>query len=172
MGSKSHKAELDKITPVINKLLLKNPSFCFESFGVNLNLSSFDKTIHKRIKFREAVSGYQEFMIKLNNLGWWVGLAPLFNNEFNKCKTICKWIEYTECNVPMISSKVKPYVNLGINDLIKNALNNKEWEEKILLLINNKSERNKLITKSNNYIKENYSSLKAAERMEKIFDII
>ena len=77
MGSKSHKAELDKITPVINKLLLKNPSFCFESFGVNLNLSSFDKTIHKRIKFRETVSGYQEFMMKLNNLGWWVGLAPL-----------------------------------------------------------------------------------------------
>ena len=72
----------------------------------------------------------------------------------------------------MISSKVKPYVNLGINDLIKNALNNKEWEEKILLLINNKSERNKLITKSNKYIKENYSSLKAAKRMEKIFDII
>ena len=81
-------------------------------------------------------------------------------------------MEYTECNVPMISSKVNPYINLGTKELVKNANDNKEWEENILFLINNKSERNKLTKKSKEYLSENYSSLKAAQRMEKIFDII
>ncbi|WP_288239809.1 glycosyltransferase [uncultured Prochlorococcus sp.] len=172
MGSKSHKSELDHIMPAINNLLLKNPNICFETFGVKLDFKNIDNTIHKRIKCRNAVSGYKKFINKLNSLGWWVGLAPLFSNEFNRCKTICKWIEYTECNVPMISSKVKPYINLGTKELVENANDNEEWEEKILFLINNKSERNKLIKKSNEYLRENYSSIKAIKRMQKILDNI
>lgn len=41
---------------------------------------------------------------KLNALQWDIGLAPLLNNEFNKCKSNIKWQEYAIAQIPGVFS--------------------------------------------------------------------
>jgi glycosyltransferase involved in cell wall biosynthesis len=43
-----------------------------------------------------------------------IGIAPIKENEFNECKSINKFVEYSLCGIPTVASKFGPY--LGIND--------------------------------------------------------
>jgi glycosyltransferase involved in cell wall biosynthesis len=43
-------------------------------------------------------------------------LVPLTNNKFNRCKSELKFIEAGFTNTAVISSKVIPYSNFGVNE--------------------------------------------------------
>lgn len=68
------------------------------------------------MRFREMFEGYnKEVMLgvpfdywpdKLNGLQLDIGLAPLVDNEFNRCKSNIKWQEYSIAKVPGIYSSI------------------------------------------------------------------
>lgn len=53
----------------------------------------------------------QEYLPALNKMNLDVAVAPLVDNEFNRCKSNLKLIEFGAVGVPVICSKVYPYSN-------------------------------------------------------------
>lgn len=54
---------------------------------------------------------YQPFLKKLYTLGWDIGLAPLDNTLFHKCKTNNKFREYAACGIAGIYSNTPAYAD-------------------------------------------------------------
>ena len=71
-------------------------------------------------KFAEALNAamipycesYEEYRLKLNELQWDIGLAPMPRTEFHSCKHYNKFIEYAASAVAGIYSRVEPYSRL------------------------------------------------------------
>lgn len=67
---------------------------------------------YKRIETKDIMKG--EFGPIYNDID--ILLVPLTNNKFNRCKSELKFIEAGFTNTAVISSKVIPYSNFGVNE--------------------------------------------------------
>ena len=67
---------------------------------------------YKRIESKDIMKG--EFGKIYEDID--VLLVPLTNNKFNRCKSELKFIEAGFTNTAVISSKVIPYSNFGVNE--------------------------------------------------------
>ena len=77
---------------------------------------------------------------------WDIGLAPMPESEFHRCKYFNKYVEYASFGIAGIYSDCEPYI-YGIRDkenglLCKNTT--EDWVEAISLLIDNKKLREKI----------------------------
>jgi len=52
---------------------------------------------------------YAGFLQRLRALGWWVGLAPLEDHAFNRCKADTKWVEYTLAGTAAVAADLPVY---------------------------------------------------------------
>jgi len=71
-----------------------------------------------------------------------IGLCPLEDTEFNRCKSNIKWLEFTALGVPVVAQNMIPYSNTikeGETGLL--AGNTEEWISKICRLIEDKDLR-------------------------------
>lgn len=75
-----------------------------------------------------------------------IGIAPLEDNDFNRCKSDIKFKEYAGAGVPVIASSVEPYaksIKNGVDGLLvqtKGAVFN-DWYKKIKSLVENRELR-------------------------------
>jgi hypothetical protein len=84
MGTGGHSADLAMILPAVAEMMRLVPELNFELFGtikMPPELASFGS----RVRHLPPVAGYTQFRSHLRSLGWWVGLAPLEDNAFNRC---------------------------------------------------------------------------------------
>jgi glycosyltransferase involved in cell wall biosynthesis len=91
-----------------------------------------------------------------------IGLAPLADIPFNRCKSNIKYLEYVTCGVPVIASDVEPYTKtikdgqtgiLVTTDKQKVA---KSWYEAIKTLILDESLRRTLADNGKNFARQNF----------------
>jgi len=108
MGTGGHNEDLAMVLPVIVRLMDEMPGLRFETFdtvSMPKELMRFDGRI-----FQHAyMANYAEFMERLSLLGWWVGLAPLVDNAFNRCKADTKWVEYSYAGTAVVASDIPVY---------------------------------------------------------------
>jgi glycosyltransferase involved in cell wall biosynthesis len=64
---------------------------------------------HKNIDFDHVNWHISEFPQKLANLNLDIGVAPLRDCEFNRCKSNIKYLEMASVGVPLVASDVEPY---------------------------------------------------------------
>jgi len=98
------------------------------------------------VKFVPFDDSYTKFVNTLFSLNLDIGLAPLEDNEFNRCKSNIKWLEYSACAVSGIYSDLPPYANciqVGKDGLLAGS-SDKEWTQALEFLICNKKERVKM----------------------------
>ena len=62
-----------------------------------------------RIKLYEPIFDYHKFLEFLHSLNWDVGICPLASTDFNFCKSINKWIEYSCCGIPTVATQGSIY---------------------------------------------------------------
>lgn len=107
-GSRSDLRDLELVVPALQELMARRPDVHFETFGMPapqaLALRWPDRV--STVGFSPEYGGY---LRTLYTLGWDLGLCPLVDDEFNRCKTATKLAEYTACGIPALCSDVVPY---------------------------------------------------------------
>ena len=83
---------------------------------------------------------FKSFLVERNNT---VGIIPLDDNEFNRCKSAVKFFDYSLAGVPCICSSVRPYDDV-IDDPDNGILvldNEEAWVQAITVMISDHERR-------------------------------
>lgn len=151
-GSATHVQDLLMIVPIIEKLQKTHPiTFIIMGFG-NADYGSWYKDFRysapsQAIKDLEALDlalskikfewvSYIDFDIypsTLINMALDIGLCPLKDTPFNRCRTACKAMEYTLSGALALASDVEPYRYDTSSVLVKDN----QWEEVLTFYIEN-----------------------------------
>lgn len=135
-------------------------------FGGKVNPFLFDLDVHQ-----EPVKN-EDYPKALCEMGLDISLAPLLKNPYNDCKSNCKWLESTMAGSAVIASKVAPY-----KDSIKNKVtglladSEKQWYNKICLLIEDEKYRKQLAKNAKKEVLKNYN-VKKDDKWRKFYQSI
>ena len=113
-GSNSHYDDLKLLLPVIGKLLAKYPNLYFEAIGVierdMLNLfEDFSPTSLERCDILSGTWTFNEYPPLMAARNWDIGIAPLVDSAFTRCKSHIKFMEFASLKIPCVASEVYPY---------------------------------------------------------------
>ncbi len=88
---------------------------------------------------------YNAYPLKLSTLNIDIGLIPLVDTEFNRCKSSIKFYELASLKIPTVVSNVIPY-NLDVKHNVTGLLynNKKEFVEQLSKLIEDKALRKEI----------------------------
>ena len=165
-GSNSHQDDLKMVLPYINNLMSKYPYLWFEIIGaidkskIDEYFCSFDKKNLERVAMLPATATFWEYPEYLMKQKWDIGIAPLVDTVFTRCKSHIKWLEYSMMKIPTVASRVYPYfMELAGRKTIIDGQNgflarNNEWEEKLERLILDKGLREKIGNDSYDFVKK------------------
>ena len=84
-----------------------------------------------------AIKNYLYSMYKLNAN---IGLAPLRDTQFNRCKSGIKWVEWSYLNVPLVASNVEAYKKIN-GSLYLTDNNSTEIQKRINIAIQSQTKR-------------------------------
>lgn len=137
-GSPGHAPDVRMVLPALTQVLEEFPNLEFHVAG----LPSEARPEHPRISVLPVVKieQYPELLA-----GFDIGLIPLVDNRFNRCKSDLKFLEYGMIGLPTIASKVAPYmrsVRHRENGLL--ATNTKDWIKHLRALVKDESLREHL----------------------------
>ena len=166
MGSRGHGRDLAMIVPAIKRILEEYPNVRFEVFGT-ITMPSEIARYKDRVRSHRVNMDYLGFLNKLNVLGWDIGLAPLEDNVFNRCKAPTKFVEYTACSIPTIASDLsvyQPYVSGGRGVLAKDD----EWYGHIRSLIESNELRTEMVAKAHAFCEREFALERLAEQVMRI----
>ena len=156
MGGESHKPDIEWIAPVLEKLNQKfdgRVNFLFYGVKPPDKLLSLQNVNYISIKSYD----YEEFIYDFHHLNIDIFIAPLIDNEFNRCKSPIKFLEYSTLGVPGVFSDIDPYNGIvidGKNGFLAKSLD--EWFEKISILIQDPLQRYELASNAQELVKNNW----------------
>ena len=95
--------------------------------------------------------------LKLASLNLDIGLVPLRDTEFNRCKSELKWTEMSALGVPCVISNLRPYspvVKHGETGLLVDGAG--EWKAALSALVDDATLRQKIGQRAREYVREHY----------------
>lgn len=138
MGTPSHTPDLELIEEVLFKLHDKHKStvqFIFWGCsGTRL------EKLGRIVPFDDC---HASFLANLSKIHFDIGLAPLADNPFNRCKSNIKWLEYSAFGRAGIYSNLEPYsgsVEHGKTGMLV-GYDPKDWLDALEYLISHPTER-------------------------------
>ena len=149
IGSHTTLICLNQIIPVLQKLSQRYEfSLKIVGGGREFKIPGV-RIINERWTLEKDVENYQSLDI---------GVYPLPDNEWARAKTPFKTIQYMSVGVPTVVSNVggnREIIQDGINGFLASA--EKEWIEKLILLIENPKLRKKIGMEGRKTVEEKYS---------------
>ncbi len=172
-GSIDHSSFINYLLgDIIKELIVKYGDLIqFEFFGCK---PQFIENI-KQIIYIPYENEYTSYKEAIASRQWDIGLAPLMNSEFHRCKYFNKYIEYGSLGVCGIYSDVEP-----LNFIIKHKSNGilvenikEQWRDALVMLIEDTSLRMSIIKNSKEEIEAKFNSKTIAmELLEKCPQIV
>jgi hypothetical protein len=169
MGTSGHAADLDTILPAICDVMEKVPSLQFELFGT-IRMPSVLEGFGRRVRHLSPVADYREFVAKLRSLGWWIGLAPLEDNSFNRCKADTKWVEYSQAGIAVIASDLPVYERACADGAGILAHTPEQWSRSCLELLYRPQLRVVTVQKAQERLRQLYSHDLLRAQVDRIFE--
>ncbi len=168
-GTFTHTYDLEMIHNVILRVkdILSTRDIEFEVVGVSSDESDWYST--KKLPYYPMSA--PTFIKWLHReIDWDIGIAPLLNTQFNKCKSELKYIEYTSLGIPTVASDLDSYkeaITDGVDGFLANAED--EWVDKIIQLIQNPGLREHMVKKARENILKNYSLNERVKQWDEVF---
>ena len=112
---------------------------------------------------------YKDFPAMLSSLNFDIGLCPLQDTLFNRCKSAIKFAQYAAVGTVTVASNVYPYT-AECNYLAENTP--EDWYAKLLKLVEDESLRNSILERQHEYIMKNRTYKKGIALYEALFNKI
>ena len=122
------------VMPAVCAVMDEMPSLNFEVFGT-IKMPGELERFGRRVRHLAPVSDYADFIPHLRSLGWWVGLAPLEDNPFNRCKADTKWVEYSLAGMAVVASDLPVYKRACTNGTGLLCRSTDDWRDAIASFI-------------------------------------
>jgi len=109
---------------------------------------------------------YDKFPTILSQLNFDIGLCPLLDNLFNRCKSAIKFAQYAAVGTVTLAADVYPYAaecNFRAHNTVE------DWYAKLSTLVEDESLRRSILTEQRSYVMENRNYQKAAALYETLF---
>ena len=150
-GSWGHRDDLLSILPCIRDLLLEIPELTFSLMGAEAFKAILKSELPEgRWKYtpQNSLEKYYDFLSTLH-----IGIAPLLDTEFNRCRSDIKFLEYAGHGVVPIVSDLAPYqmaVENGKTGFVYGSPT--ELSQQIKRLIENPNLRREIQTNCRSYV--------------------
>ena len=167
-GSTSHYDDLKLVLPAIIRLMKRHKNLWFEMLGLITEKQALDifKGVPLHIVDRMALVGstdmFTEYPEWLSKKGWDIGIAPLVDTAFTRCKSSIKYLEYSTMKIPTVASYVYPYSHdvLGRKVITHGhdgfLVGPYEWEEHLDILVKDASLRKRIGENAYNHVKNDW----------------
>lgn len=169
MGTGGHSADVAMILPAVAELMSRIPSLNFELFGT-IKMPPELAAFGSRVRHLPPVADYAEFRTHLRSLGWWVGLAPLEDNPFNRCKADTKWVEYSLAGMAVVASDLPVYHRACAGGSGLLASTTEQWVQAVAELLYDPAERQRTVAAAQTKLRDEYSREKLRAQVIRIFE--
>lgn len=165
MASRSHLTDLRLAVGGLAACLQRWPDLGLELFGAVSAARDWPELApyRDRIAALPAVGDHETFLQALAARGWALGIAPLADTPFNRCKTAVKWLEYTACGVPVLASDMPVYAGLPGCGTVADG----DWPEALANLVASSSARAALLDAATVALRRDYTPGRHAGELER-----
>jgi glycosyltransferase involved in cell wall biosynthesis len=169
MGTSGHARDLDMVVPAIAALLDRHASLRFETFGT-IEMPSALTRFGRRIAHHQSVADYDAFIRRLAEIGWEVGIAPLIDSPFNRCKADTKWVEYTAAGIAVVASDLPVYSH-ACHDGCGLLVGPDGWERAICRLVTDEGARTGMIGTAQQKLAQKYAPCRLDAQLKAMLNI-
>jgi glycosyltransferase involved in cell wall biosynthesis len=154
-GGVSHVKDLSLIADPLKNILNKTDKIKFinisaggsstkDPFKRNMGVADAFSSIPQEKRESSLGASMYAWATMLNSLQLDIGLAPVLDNKFTRCKTPIKYMEYAINNIPTCASRslYGSVIIDGQNGFLADT--KEEWEEKIGILVKDKKKRKEM----------------------------
>ena len=172
-GSSTHFHDLTIVGPVIRDLIDKYPDLSLVTFNYHgLEEKPYQNAFEGVPLDRRIFIGGTEPALLSNVLRLFdIGIAPILNNDFNRSKSNCKYLEYSMSGVPTVASDLEPY-HSDRQFAVLAKENPSDWYQAIETLILDKERRRGLAEKAAAWVRRKYDIKANIKAWDTIFKSI
>jgi glycosyltransferase involved in cell wall biosynthesis len=136
MGTATHDADLALITPVARRLRAEfGAEVSIEIIGVT-SRSDISPDLVRVALPATATRSYPAFVSWFTrNRRWDIGIAPLMDSAFNRCKSAIKAMDYMGLGLAVVVSDVEAYRDLPNDAVLRVANDPDSWYEALAGLV-------------------------------------
>ncbi|WP_426955936.1 hypothetical protein [Muricoccus radiodurans] len=168
MGTEGHAEDLALVLPVIERLMDAMPELRFETFGTIAHPARLAR-FTGRTAHHAPLGDYGLFLARLASLGWWVGLAPLQDGPFNRCKADTKWVEYGHAGMAVVASAGPVYARACADGAGLLAGDDASWAAAIGALLREAPARAEMLRRARDRLRAEYDHAALAAQL---FDVV
>jgi len=154
-GSITHYEDFKLCAPALKRILKEYPNTSFTWAGdprmIDYLKGCDNVECHKWTMMTDSLRNYA---VKFNSMRWDIGLSPIRDTLFNKCKSNIKPMEYGVFKIPCIASDVGPYKDFG--DAVVLAKTSEDWYRELKKMVEDKKHRKAIGKKMYDYVWENF----------------
>jgi hypothetical protein len=167
MGSRGHQRDLDLVKPALLQIMAEVPQLEFETFGTVGLPTEIAEAFPSRSRSCPATGDYRSFQFKLRDLAWAVGLAPLIDDGFNRCRTPVKFLEYTAAGIPTLASDCSVYRLDGAGDALR-LVGSADWYTALCASVAGRIDTGQLLKAARDFCGRTYPLSRTADDLLKL----
>ena len=169
MGTGGHSQDLASVLPALTQLMDELPALRFETFGT-ISPPAEMARFGARYLHHPGIADYDEFLVGLCNLGWWVGIAPLEDNPFNRCKADTKWVEYTVAGLAVVASDLPVYHRACSDGAGALAGTDTHWADSLRRLVCDGVQRQRMVQVAQDKLRLSYTRSLLRQQLMQVID--
>ena len=164
-GGSSHYHDFQEASGALSRVIAQNPNILLRLYGMDYShLVQAENT-----ELFDWFSSKDDYLV---NLDLDIGICPLRDSAFNRCKTAVKALEYSFKGIPTIASNVTPYKEFVVHGETGYLANDEdEWEFYLNELLHKPELRYELGSNAYEFAKNHRAEDHVEERLE-VYDLI